>query len=108
VVPQQLYKQGAKKIAILGLPPIGCVPLQRTIAGGLARNCDPVRNHAAQLFNSKLQEEISRLQNELRCQRMVYVDIYDVLQDLIANPCKYGAGKFLTFAIIVPSALTCA
>ncbi|TVU10215.1 hypothetical protein EJB05_43728 [Eragrostis curvula] len=87
---KQLYQQGARKIAILGLPPVGCVPSQRTVAGGLARNCDPARNHAAQLFNTKLKEEIGRLQEELQCQRIGYVDIYDVLQDLIANPCKYG------------------
>ncbi|KAK3129579.1 hypothetical protein QOZ80_6BG0481920 [Eleusine coracana subsp. coracana] len=83
---KQLYQHGARKIAILGLPPVGCVPSQRT----LARNCDPARNHAAQLFNSKLKEEIMRLQEELLCQRIGYVDIYDVLQDLIANPCNYG------------------
>lgn len=87
---QQLYQQGARKIAILGLPPVGCVPSQRTVAGGLARTCDPARNRAAQLFNAKLKEEISRLQSELQCRRIGYVDIYDVLQDLVANPCKYG------------------
>jgi phospholipase/lecithinase/hemolysin len=90
---QQLYQQGARKIAILGLPPVGCVPSQRTVAGGLDRDCDPARNRAARLFNSRLEEEIGRLQKELECQRIGYVDIYDVLQDLIANPCKYGAAN---------------
>ncbi|KAL6846688.1 hypothetical protein ACP4OV_024136 [Aristida adscensionis] len=87
---KQLYQQGARRIAILGLPPIGCVPSQRTIAGGLARRCDPARNRAARLFNSRLQGEIARLQTELRCERIGYVDIYGVLQDMIADPCKYG------------------
>uniref|UniRef100_A0A0A9BNT0 GDSL esterase/lipase EXL3 n=1 Tax=Arundo donax TaxID=35708 RepID=A0A0A9BNT0_ARUDO len=87
---KQLYQQGARKIAILGLPPIGCVPSQRTVAVGLARNCDPTRNSAAQLFNSKLEEEIKCLQRELQCERIGYVDIYDVLQDMITNPCNYG------------------
>ena len=88
---QQLYQQGARRIAILGMPPVGCVPLQRTLAGGLARDCDPARNHAAQLYNSRLKEEIARLQEELQCQKIGYVDIYDILQDMITNPCKYGA-----------------
>uniref|UniRef100_A0A0A9D9H1 Uncharacterized protein n=1 Tax=Arundo donax TaxID=35708 RepID=A0A0A9D9H1_ARUDO len=87
---KQLYQQGARRIAILGLPPIGCVPSQRTVAGGLASNCDPARNSAAQLFNSKLKEEIKCLQKELQCQRIGYVDIYDVLQDMITTPCNYG------------------
>lgn len=88
---QQLYQQGARRIAILGMPPVGCVPSQRTLAGGLARDCDPARNHAAQLYNSRLKEEMARLQEELQCQKIGYVDIYDVLHDMITNPCKYGA-----------------
>ncbi|CAL5073065.1 unnamed protein product [Urochloa decumbens] len=83
---KQLHEQGARRIAILGLPPIGCVPSQRT----LARDCDPARNRAARMFNSRLQGAIARLQEELRCQRIGYVDIYDVLHDMIADPCKYG------------------
>jgi len=83
---QQLYQQGARRIAILGLPPVGCVPSQRT----LARDCDPARNRAARVFNSRLQAAVARLQGELRCQRIGYVDIYDVLRDMIADPCKYG------------------
>ena len=90
---QQLYQQGARRIAILGLPPIGCVPSQRTLAGGLARDCDPARNRAARVFNSRLQAAVARLQGELWCQRIGYVDIYDVLRDMIADPCKYGAAK---------------
>ena len=86
---QQRYQQGARRIAILGLPPVGCVPSQRT----LARDCDPARNRAARLFNSRLQAAVARLQGELRCQRIGYVDIYDVLRDMIADPCKYGAAK---------------
>ncbi|NP_001146030.1 GDSL esterase/lipase EXL3 [Zea mays] len=87
---RQLYQQGARRIAVLGMPPVGCVPSQRTLAGGLARDCDPARNHAAQLYNSRLKEEVVLLQKELACQRIGYVDIYDVLQDMITNPCKYG------------------
>ena len=73
------------------MPPVGCVPSQRTLAGGLGRDCDPARNHAAQLYNSRLKEEIAQLQEELQCQKIGYVDIYDILQDMITNPCKYGA-----------------
>lgn len=87
---KQLYQQGARRIAILGMPPIGCVPSQRTLAGGVARDCDPARNRAAQMYNSRLKGAVAGLQEELHCQRIGYVDIYDVLQDMIANPCAYG------------------
>lgn len=86
---QQLYQQGARRIAILGLPPIGCVPSQRR--AGLARDCDPAQNRAARMFNSRLEAAMAGLQEELRCQRIGYVDIYDVLLDMVTDPCKYGA-----------------
>ncbi|MQM03828.1 hypothetical protein Taro_036617 [Colocasia esculenta] len=35
---EDLIKLGARKIAFVGLPPIGCVPSQRTLAGGIARD----------------------------------------------------------------------
>ncbi|KAL5200869.1 hypothetical protein ABZP36_035223 [Zizania latifolia] len=103
----QLYRQGARKIAILGMPPIGCLPSQRTIAGaGLAGTdeCDAARNHAAQLFNAKLKQEISCLRRTLQLQSIGYVDIYDVLQDMITNPCKYGAPPNWTSLLLLKRA----
>ncbi|KAF0922139.1 hypothetical protein E2562_027760 [Oryza meyeriana var. granulata] len=88
---KQLHRQGARRIAVLGMPPIGCVPSQRSIAGGgLGRECDAARNRAAQLFNAKLEQEISCLQKTLQCQSIGYVDIYGILEDMITNPSKYG------------------
>ncbi|TVU10207.1 hypothetical protein EJB05_43719, partial [Eragrostis curvula] len=74
MVLQQLYQQGARKMAILGLPPVGYVPLQRTVAGGLARNCDRLASMRRSCFNTKLKEEIERLQKGLQCQRIGYVE----------------------------------
>nr|CAD1821318.1 unnamed protein product [Ananas comosus var. bracteatus] len=87
---KQLIQRGARKIAVLGLPPLGCLPSQRTIAGGFQRNCDPSRNEAAVLFNSELWKEIAKLREELQCEKIGYVDIYNILLDLIQHPCNYG------------------
>lgn len=81
--------------------------MQRTVAGGLARDCDPARNHAAQLYNSRLKEEVARLREELHCQRIGYVDIYDVLQDMIDNPCKYGAHHSSPVSAALPHRVLC-
>ena len=35
-----LNKRGAKLIGFVGLPPIGCVPSQRTVGGGIHRRCE--------------------------------------------------------------------
>ncbi|RZS22181.1 hypothetical protein BHM03_00054924 [Ensete ventricosum] len=58
---QELYHSGARRIAIMGAPPIGCMPSQRTLAGGIERES-----------------------------RIVYIDIYTSLLDMILRPFAYG------------------
>ncbi|MCL7051171.1 hypothetical protein MKW94_009860 [Papaver nudicaule] len=43
---QGLYDMGARRIGVLGTPPIGCLPSQRTLAGGKARKCVKSYNQA--------------------------------------------------------------
>uniref|UniRef100_A0A0D9W1M6 GDSL esterase/lipase EXL3 n=1 Tax=Leersia perrieri TaxID=77586 RepID=A0A0D9W1M6_9ORYZ len=78
---------GARKIGFVGLPPIGCVPSQRTLGGGPHRNCEEKRNYAAKLFNSRMEEAIA---NKDPKTRTVYIDIYGILNELVVNGAKYG------------------
>nr|XP_016440038.1 PREDICTED: GDSL esterase/lipase EXL3-like [Nicotiana tabacum] len=87
---QDLYGLGARRIGVFGIPPIGCLPSQRTLRGGEERECVDYLNQAAQLFNSKLAAELSSLGNEFPDSRMVYVDVYNLPLDVIYNPQKYG------------------
>ncbi|WCJ32669.1 GDSL esterase/lipase EXL3 [Euphorbia peplus] len=87
---QELYKIGARKIAVLGLPPLGCVPSQRTLGGGIERKCSHKANEAAKLFNAKISSKIDSLNKQLHGVRLVYFDIYYPLLSLIQNPSKYG------------------
>ncbi|KAJ0974221.1 hypothetical protein J5N97_016186 [Dioscorea zingiberensis] len=88
---KKLYGSGAKKIGFVGLPPIGCLPSQRTAAGGLSRECVAVRNEAASLFNSRMQEEIQKLlMGMVNGTRIVFLDIYPILLDIIQQPQTYG------------------
>ncbi|KAJ4965468.1 hypothetical protein NE237_017317 [Protea cynaroides] len=87
---QELYKLGARRIAVLDVPPIGCVPSQRTIAGGQERKCADEYNQAALLFNSKLSSQIDYLNNKLPQAKIVFVDIYKPLLGIIENPNTYG------------------
>lgn len=93
-----MYRLGARRIAVLGVPAIGCVPSQRTIGGGVGRDCDEKQNQAAELFNSKLSAEMNHLRHTLPNSKFTYMDVYNPLQDIIKNPNKYG--KYLaTIAI---------
>uniref|UniRef100_A0A7N0V3V5 GDSL esterase/lipase EXL3 n=1 Tax=Kalanchoe fedtschenkoi TaxID=63787 RepID=A0A7N0V3V5_KALFE len=87
---KKLYDLGARRIGVFNAPPLGCLPSQRTLAGGLARNCAEDYNNAAQLYNSKLSSKINSLNKELPHVRIVYIDIYAPLLDLIESPDKYG------------------
>ncbi|GAA0176311.1 hypothetical protein Leryth_010631 [Lithospermum erythrorhizon] len=87
---QELYKLGVRRYVVLGAPPIGCLPSQRTLAGGLLRNCKDEYNQAAQIVNSKLERAIESLSNKLSGSRVVYVDIYNPILDLILHPQNHG------------------
>ncbi|XP_057974829.1 GDSL esterase/lipase EXL3-like [Malania oleifera] len=87
---KKLYKLGARRIAVFGAPPLGCLPSRRTLSGGLLRECSEEYNQAGQLFNSKLSAKLDSLNRDLPRARMVYIDIYNPLLDLIQNPSKSG------------------
>ncbi|XP_052200702.1 GDSL esterase/lipase EXL3-like isoform X1 [Diospyros lotus] len=89
---RNLYAAGGRRIGVFGIPPIGCLPSQRTLAGGGLRVCAENYNQAAQLFNAKLSEALHSLTSTLndRNARLVYIDIYNPLIDIIQHPKKYG------------------
>ena len=78
-----------KQIALIGIAPIGCCPSQIELG---SRECEPMRNQAANLFNSEIEKEIHRLDAEQNIQgsKFIYLDIYYNLLDLIQRPGFYG------------------
>lgn len=87
---QELYGLGARRIGVFGLPAIGCVPSQRTIGGGFDRACLDSSNEAAMLFNSKLFTQMDALGKKFSDARLVYLDSYNGLLNMIQNHAKYG------------------
>lgn len=87
---QDLYKLGIRRMGVFSAPPIGCMPSQRTIGGGIQRVCAEDYNEAAKLFNSKLSSTLDTLSTRLPSSRPVCIDIYNPLLDLIQNPSNYG------------------
>ncbi|GAB2282863.1 hypothetical protein Dimus_017398 [Dionaea muscipula] len=87
---QAMYKEGARIIGILNVPPVGCLPSQRTLAGGPQRSCVDEYNRAATLFNSKLNAEVESLNTKLHGVTILVFDVYQPLLDLINNPSQTG------------------
>ncbi|KAF8396961.1 hypothetical protein HHK36_018598 [Tetracentron sinense] len=95
-VIRRLYRRGARRFLVSGLPPIGCVPMQVTVGkimpGGNQRQrvCVDQQNIDSQSYNAKLQALILRLQSTLPGSRIAYTDIYNPLMDMVINPTRYG------------------
>ncbi|KAJ9675068.1 hypothetical protein PVL29_024141 [Vitis rotundifolia] len=87
---KELYGLGARRIAVFGAPPLGCLPSQRSLAGGIQRECAENLNEAAKLFNTQLSSGLDSLNTNFPLAKFVYIDIYDPLLDIIQNPQKSG------------------
>ncbi|KAJ7966898.1 GDSL esterase/lipase [Quillaja saponaria] len=87
---KDIYELGARRIGIFSAPPIGCVPSQRTLGGGILRGCADKYNEAALLFNNKLSTKLESLRGDLPNSKLVYIDVYNPLLDIIVNPQNYG------------------
>ncbi|KAL8524163.1 hypothetical protein ACS0TY_013940 [Phlomoides rotata] len=87
---QDLYKLGARRILVLGLPALGCLPSQRTLRGGVERHCVEEFNEAAQLFNEKLKHELGSINVQSPEAVIAYGDVYNLPLDIFLNPVKYG------------------
>ncbi|KAF3322129.1 GDSL esterase/lipase EXL3 [Carex littledalei] len=87
---QELIQRGARKIGIVGIPPIGCVPSQRTLQGGFDRGCASNQNEVAQIYNARLVKEVEKIKNSHQNITLVYIDTFGFLLDMIEQPTKYG------------------
>ncbi|XP_010260395.1 PREDICTED: GDSL esterase/lipase At5g45950-like [Nelumbo nucifera] len=82
-----LHALGARRFVIVGVPPLGCMPLVKTLMG--ATTCVDSYNNAALLFNSKVRNLLPRLGTSLGV-KAAFVDAYAIIQRTMNNPSKYG------------------
>ncbi|XP_010252591.1 PREDICTED: GDSL esterase/lipase At2g42990-like isoform X2 [Nelumbo nucifera] len=86
----EIYRLGARKISIGGLPPMGCLPAERAsnIKDGCA--CREDYNLVSRQFNSKLVALINKLNSQLKGIGLVLSDIYYTMLEAIEKPHLYG------------------
>lgn len=85
-----LYDLGARKMSITGLPPMGCLPLERTTNILEDHACVEGFNSVALEFNGKLKGLIAKLNKELPGLEAVNADPYDLLLEIITKPSLFG------------------
>ncbi|XP_048529646.1 GDSL esterase/lipase At2g04570-like [Triticum urartu] len=81
---------GARAVTFAGLPPLGCLPLERAVNLHSPGDCNGAYNMAAVSFNRRLEGMLGRLGRELPGARVAYVDQYGLLSAMIARPWEYG------------------
>jgi len=87
----KLYHLGGRKISLTGVPPMGCLPLERTTNIMGQHDCIQEYNKVAVEFNGKLEGLVSELKRELPELRMLFTrTVYDNVYQIIRNPAAYG------------------
>ncbi|XP_052200978.1 GDSL esterase/lipase At5g45950 [Diospyros lotus] len=82
-----MHEMGARRVAIVGVPPFGCMPIVKTLKD--ESKCDDEYNKVAFSFNSKIKQKLAVLNASLAMQT-AYIDIYRVIASAIHSPKKYG------------------
>ncbi|KAJ3683035.1 hypothetical protein LUZ60_013262 [Juncus effusus] len=87
----RLYSLDARKIVVVNVGPIGCIPYIRdTMQLGGGNGCVDLPNQLAQGFNRRLKDLITELRSNLPGSMFVYADAYRIVSDIIDNYKKYG------------------
>ncbi|XP_004296240.1 PREDICTED: GDSL esterase/lipase At4g16230-like [Fragaria vesca subsp. vesca] len=87
----RLYNLGAKKIVMVNVGPIGCIPYQREVNRVAdPDSCAAFPNQLARSFNAKLRTLVTELNKNLPGAKFVYADVYSIVEDIIDNYKSYG------------------
>lgn len=91
---QGLLDEGARRIGVVGLPPMGCLPVVITLYADnpiTRRECIDNFSSIARDYNQMLQNQLKAMQVQLRPNgsRIAYLDIYRALEDMTLGH-KYG------------------
>ncbi|EPS67060.1 hypothetical protein M569_07715, partial [Genlisea aurea] len=89
---RDVYSLGARKMALTGLPPMGCLPLERTtnFISGAGNGCKESYNAVAFRFNVLLNGIVLKLNRELPDVRIVFSNPYGIFKSIVRTPSLYG------------------
>ncbi|KAH7575956.1 hypothetical protein JRO89_XS02G0261300 [Xanthoceras sorbifolium] len=105
---KKLYEYGARKVAVLGIGPLGCTPGNVALHGTNGSLCVGFINDAVELFNSKLISLVDEFNKDLHDAKFIYVNIFGMALVAvkasrlinISPCCEVGANVNTTFQCI--------
>ncbi|XP_051137566.1 GDSL esterase/lipase At5g41890 [Andrographis paniculata] len=91
---KRLHGLGARKIVVVGIGPLGCIPFIRAISLVPSRECAATVNAFVSSYNQRLKVEINQLNVDAGADAIfVYVNSYDIFLEIIDNYGDYGFGN---------------
>ncbi|KAL1544946.1 GDSL esterase/lipase LIP-4-like [Salvia divinorum] len=95
---QAIYKLGGRNFWVHNTGPLGCLPQQLgirkpNISEVDEYGCINILNEAATAFNSMLNHLCQQLRLQMKDSTIVYVDVYSIKHNLVANSSSYGLEK---------------
>ncbi|KAL9346442.1 hypothetical protein Peur_061295 [Populus x canadensis] len=106
-----LHDFGARKLAIVGVAPIGCTPNATAYYGTNGSLCVKKLNKAAILFNELLKLRVQDLNNKLIGTNFIYLEIYEIIWKYVNAPGTRGIIKSCCqvndYGLCIPSKLPC-
>lgn len=99
IILQTLHDLGARKFVLFGVGQIGCSPNALAQNSPDGKTCVARINSANQIFNNNLRALVDNFNNNFNDARFIYINTYDIFQDLIDNPTRYGNYSTHTFSI---------
>ncbi|KAH9302846.1 hypothetical protein KI387_014429, partial [Taxus chinensis] len=87
---QNVNSEGGTRLAVIGLPPFGCLPSQITLHNLIGNKCVEELNEIARSLNTKIKALIEKKKLTYPGLRIAYIDIYNKMADIVKFPSKYG------------------
>lgn len=87
---EELYSLDVRRIGVINLPPLGCLPFEKTLRIKVGGECAEEVNEAAAEYNAKLISTIDELKPKLPGLKIVSLNYYDIVLGAIKDPAKYG------------------
>eukprot|EP00253_Pinus_taeda_P010115 PITA_10115 len=87
---EDLYSLDLRRIGVINLPPLGCLPFEKSLHIKVGGECAEKVNEAAAEFNEKLLSTIDALKAKLPGLKIVSLKYFDIVLDAIKDPAKYG------------------
>ncbi|KAL2899086.1 hypothetical protein RDABS01_024168 [Bienertia sinuspersici] len=99
-----LHDKGARKIVVLELGPLGCLPVYRKNNNENATWCDESKNVNATMFNARLAPMIQDLTSAYPDSYFTLGKLYDLSDDVFKHPSNYGKvwGNLPCFPLLKP------